>query len=79
MDVKNQINRNLPLDDLPFLLSIQEFQKYTHISRSLAYKLVGDGLLPSFRLGRRILIRRDALIDFIEDRQECDIKLTDFE
>lgn len=36
------------------------------ISRARLYQLLDDGTIPSVKLGRRRLIRRDALVSLLE-------------
>ena len=38
------------------------------IHRSKGYALIADGTIPSFRLGRRICIPQNALIEFVESQ-----------
>ena len=47
-------------------LSIEEAAALLGISRALAYDLVRRGELPQLRLGRRIVVPRKALEDFID-------------
>ncbi len=48
-------------------LSIEEAAALLGISRALAYDLVRRGELPQLRPGRRIVVPRKALEDFIDD------------
>lgn len=45
--------------------SVEEAAGVLGISRALAYELVRRGELPRLRLGRRIVVPRRALEDFI--------------
>lgn len=47
-------------------LSIEEAASLLGISRALAYDLVRRGELPRLRLGRRVVVPRKALENFIE-------------
>ena len=47
-------------------VSIEEAAGLLGISRALAYELVRRGELPQLRLGRRVVIPRKALVDFVE-------------
>lgn len=47
-------------------LSVEEAAELLGISRALAYELVRRGQLPRLRLGRRVVIPRKALEEFIE-------------
>lgn len=37
------------------------------ISRARLYQLLDDGTIPSLKLGRRRLIRRDALVELLHN------------
>ena len=47
------------------LISVAEAAKLLGIGRGLAYDLVCEGRLPHVKLGRRILVPRRALEDWI--------------
>ena len=47
-------------------LTIEEAGALLGISRALAYELVKRGELPSLRLGRRVVVPRKALEEFVE-------------
>lgn len=53
----------------PLLLKVDEAACLLNISRSLAYELVAQNRLPHVRLGRKILIPRHGLEQWI--RQEA--------
>lgn len=48
-------------------LTVEEAASLLGISRNLAYELVADGRLPSIRLGRRVLVPRQALYRLLDD------------
>ena len=50
----------------PLTLTVEEAGELLGISRALAYDLVRQGHLPSLRLGRRIVVSRKALVDFVD-------------
>lgn len=47
------------------VLTVDEVGQLLGISRQLAYKAVNGGDIPSFRIGKRILISRKALDNLI--------------
>ena len=47
-------------------LTIEEAAVLLGISRGLAYELASRGELPALRLGRRLVIPRKALEEFLE-------------
>ena len=50
-------------------LSVLEVADALSIGRTMAWKLVNDGMLPSFRLGRRVLVHRDDVEAFVAQRR----------
>ena len=42
-------------------LTVEEVAKLLRIGKNLAYELVREGVIPSIRLGNRILVPREAL------------------
>jgi excisionase family DNA binding protein len=53
------------IDDLPLVLPIPLLAEVLHVSRSMAYGLVRSGRIRSLDLGRRRLVPRSALAEFI--------------
>jgi excisionase family DNA binding protein len=53
------------LDHLPLLLTVEEAASVLRIGRNGAYAAVSEGVLPSFRIGRRIRIPRSALVALV--------------
>jgi excisionase family DNA binding protein len=51
--------------EIKLALSVQEVADALGIGRSLAWRLVNDQTLPSFRLGRRVLVPRASLQEWI--------------
>ena len=58
------LSQDVPNDRL--LLNISEVASLLAIGRNLTYELVRTGNLPHVRLGRRVLIPRDALLAWIQ-------------
>jgi excisionase family DNA binding protein len=50
-------------------LSIQEVEFATSIRKDLIYAAVNSGELPSLKIGRRRLIRRESLQKWLIDRE----------
>ena len=50
---------------MAWTLTVDEVAQLLGISRTLAYQLVRKQVLPSIRLGRRIVVPRKALEDFL--------------
>jgi excisionase family DNA binding protein len=49
------------INELPALLTVDEFRKFTRLSRTAAYELVRAGGIKVVRFGRAIRIAREAL------------------
>jgi len=49
----------------PDVLTVAELQEALGIGRSLAYRLVRDGCIRHVRVGRKILIPRRYLLEFV--------------
>jgi excisionase family DNA binding protein len=52
-------------DDLPPILTVEQTAKLLGISRGLAFAAVRAGEIPHIRIGRRILVSRDALLRLV--------------
>ena len=56
-------------DDLPLFLTADEAADLLRTSRKGIYAMVERGFLPGVtRLGRRVLIRRDDLLDWLRQK-----------
>lgn len=55
-------------DDLPLMLSVMEVASLLGVSRSSAYELVREKDFPSLTIGSRIIVPRDKLIAWIEEK-----------
>lgn len=55
-------------EELPVILNMKEVADVLGISESSAYDLCRTHDFPSFRVGNRILVKRDALVEWV-DRQ----------
>jgi hypothetical protein len=58
------------LDDLPDLLTVEEFACWARRGRNRAYEDVRLGLVPSVLLGRTLRIPKAALVRFLETAGE---------
>ena len=63
-------NKYRSLDDLPVTLCVEELMPILGIGRNTAYKLVRSGRLRSIRVGRQVRIPKNALIEFLGDREK---------
>ena len=55
------ISRQTPYDELPSRLTVSEYQAATGTGRGTVYEAVQRGEVPAIRIGRRLLIPREAL------------------
>lgn len=55
-------------DDLPLMLSVQKVANVLGISRAGAYELVKTAGFPSLTIGSRIIIPREKLIAWIDEK-----------
>jgi len=56
--------------DLPLTLNAMDVAEALGISRAVAYTLVQSGSFPHMRIGRRILVPKDAFLRWIAERTE---------
>jgi len=55
-------------DPLPFLLSVDEAAELLRTTRKAVYAMVERGALPGVvRVGRRLLLRRDDLLRWLDE------------
>lgn len=53
------------IDELPLVLNVNEVAKILGIGRNLAYSLVNSGEIKGLRVGTKIRIPKQALIDYM--------------
>jgi len=53
--------------DEALVLTVEEAAQLLGISRGLGYELVRQGVIPSLRLGRRLVVPRKRLVALVED------------
>lgn len=58
-------NKYCNLQDLPMTLRVEGLMPILGIGRNTAYELIRSGQTRSVRIGRRIRIPRDALLEFL--------------
>ena len=54
----------------PAVLSVDQAHQYCGIGKAFFYRLMGEGTVKSFHLGKRRLILRDDLDAFLQSLQE---------
>ena len=60
---------NTEFQDLPNVVSPKELQTYFGISRSTTYHIFHDVSFPAFCIGNRLLVRREELLDWLEQQK----------
>ena len=55
-------------DELPIMLSVPQLASVLGISRSGAYTLVRTASFPALKIGSRIVIPKDELLEWIHKR-----------
>ncbi len=56
------------LHDYPYMLRVPEVAEVLGISRSGCYNLVKSAGFPALRIGKRLLVPRDALEHWVDDQ-----------
>jgi excisionase family DNA binding protein len=56
------------LDELPAILAVEEVAAVLRVSRALAYQLVRQPGFPLVEVGRRMLVPKAALVQWVEQR-----------
>lgn len=54
-------------DDLPLTLSVRELMPILSVDRNTAYELIRSGQIRSVRIGRRILIPKAEVLQFLKN------------
>ena len=54
-------------DQLPLILSVDELTKILGIGRNTAYDLIRCGRIRSVRIGHKIKIPKDPLLEFLQE------------
>ena len=54
-------------DQLPLILSVDELAKILGIVRNTAYDLIRCGRIRSVRIGHKIRIPKDSLLEFLQE------------
>ena len=57
--------------DLPPILTVREAAQYMRVSRSRLYELLAQGVCPSLKIGRRRMIRRADLEEYLASCEEA--------
>ncbi|MCF2620645.1 helix-turn-helix domain-containing protein, partial [Oscillibacter valericigenes] len=58
-------------ENLPAVLNANQLAAALGISRAGAYQLLNTGTFPTLRIGKRLLVPKDKLIDWIEQKRRA--------
>lgn len=56
---------NTQFRELPMTLTVEEVSKLLRVGRNTAYRLIQEGNIRCIRCGRKIIIPKDALEEFL--------------
>lgn len=65
------------MSEMKMALTVDEAAAYTGIGRNTIRQLISWKKLPVLHIGRKMIIRRDALEDFIMKNEENDLRNRD--
>lgn len=51
--------------DYPDVVTIDELQSMLHVGRNTAYKLLQDDMIKTLRIGKRYIIPKVSVINFV--------------
>ena len=62
------------LEELPLMMNMTDVAPVLGISRAGAYKLAHDSRFPAFQIGKRIVVSREKVLDWLDrqcEEQKC--------
>ncbi|MDE5563120.1 MAG: helix-turn-helix domain-containing protein [Clostridiales bacterium] len=70
--MNNNINQNeqtsaTMFSDYPDVVSVEQVTEMLHIGQVLAYKLLKDGVIKARKVGRRYIIAKKNVIEFLSE------------
>ena len=51
---------------MPDIMTLKEAREYLRVGRNTMLNLIHDGYIDSFRIGNRIKISKEAVIDYLK-------------
>ncbi len=63
----NKQNTMAMFSDYPDVVSVEQVTEMLHIGQVLAYKLLKDGTIKARKVGRRYIIAKKSIIDFLSE------------
>lgn len=58
------------LDSYSDILTVSDVMKILHIGRNKAYELLRSKEIPNIKIGKKYIIPKNMLIDFLYDRKK---------
>ena len=55
----------MALEQYPDILTVEELCSVLNIGANAAYELLNKGIVPAFRIGRRLKIPKESVISYI--------------
>lgn len=62
----NDMNEREIFNDYPDVLRINDIQSMLQIGRNTTYSLLQQGLIKSIKIGKKYIIPKQAVIDFVK-------------
>ena len=63
--MNNRTNPNYLFKEYNDVVTVDDVCQMLHIGRSMAYKLLGDGTIKTIKIGKRFIIPKQSIIDFL--------------
>ena len=59
------MNNFVSIEQIPLVLQVKDLQKVLSVSHNTAYALIRSGAIRSIRVGRKYIIPKDAVINYL--------------
>lgn len=69
--MKAEVTRAISLDGLSDFCSLEEFARLFRVSRATAYRMAERGQIPCLRIGRRVIVSREHLRQWVDESVCC--------
>lgn len=66
-NITNEQNNMAMFSDYPDVVSVEQVTEMLHIGQVLAYKLLKDGAIKARKVGRRYIIAKKNVIEFLSE------------
>ena len=65
--MRTAVQKNIGFDDLSDFFTLSDFASVIGISKATAYRMADQGRIPCIRLGKRIILSKNHLRQWIDD------------